>query len=450
MDWPKGLIIGASGVRGIVGETLTPEVVLALARAFGTYMDGQSVVLGRDSRASGEMLRDLVAGGLASAGCSIYHLSIAATPTVGVSIPALQAAGGIQITASHNPAPYNGLKFFGADGMVLPPAAGQQVLELCQQQRFKSASYSGVGQPHLCRFNPSTYHLQRILQYVDAEAIRKRRFRVFLDANHGAGGPLALLLLSTLGCEVVRVGCQTDGHFEHEPEPLAENLGDLPKQVAEENCQIGFVLDPDADRLALIDETGHYIGEEWTLALACTMRLRQQRGLIVVNLSTSRLIEDIAARHGVEVVRTPVGEVHVARTMREQGALLGGEGNGGVIDPRIGWVRDPFVAMALVLQLLAEENRPLSSITADWPHYTMIKMRRPVLPESLPEVYRRLQSQWPEARVNRADGLRLDWPDRWVHIRPSNTEPIVRIIAEAVGAETARQLAEAACAAWNQ
>jgi phosphomannomutase len=275
---------------------------------------------------------------------------------------------------------------------------------------------------------------------VDVPRIRSRQLKTFLDANGGAGGPLGKRLLESLQCRPVVVGGNADGFFEHEPEPVAGNLQGICPRVAEAGAAVGFVLDPDADRLALIDEAGRYIGEELTLALAILFRLGEERGPVVINMSTSRVVEDICARHGVPCHRTAVGEANVVEKMRAVNAVIGGEGNGGVIDPRVGWVRDPFIGMGLILNLLAQTGRKLSTLAAELPAYTIVKTKYEVDREKLPQLFGSLEGRWPEARGNRMDGLRLDWQDRWVHVRPSNTEPIVRVIAEAPGQAEAEQL----------
>jgi phosphomannomutase len=440
MTTPHELIVSVSGVRGIVGTSLTPEVALAFARALGTYVAGRPVVLGRDSRPSGEMLQDAVAAGLRSAGCDLYHLSIVPTPTCGLAVRQLEAAGGVQITASHNPAPYNGLKLFGPRGSVLTAAEGEQVVALFRGGSFRQADWRSVGVNRFTASNPLRHHLGRVLEQVDAGKIQQRRYRVFLDANHGAGGPLAVLLLTALGCDLVKAGCEPDGQFAHEPEPTEANLADIAPRVHAERCAVGFALDPDSDRLALIDETGRYIGEELTLALAAEFRLRRERGPVVVNMSTSRVLEDIAAKYNCPFHRAPVGEANVVEKMLAVGAVIGGEGNGGVIDPRVVPVRDPFSGMAMVLNLLAETGRTVSELVAELPRYVIVKEKYEADRAGLPALYDQLTTRWPEATANRADGLRLDWPDRWVHVRPSNTEPAVRVIAEAPDAESARRL----------
>ncbi len=433
------LIVSVSGIRGIVGESLTPEIALAFASALGVHVDGGSVVVGRDGRPSGSMLRHAVLAGLAAAGCEIHDVGVAATPTVGLAVRTLGAQGGVQITASHNPAPWNGLKLFGPDGRVLSAAVGEQVAQRFARRETRTVPYNELGSIRYYR-QAEEVHGDHVLQLVDGARIRAARLTAFLDGNGGAGGPLGKRLLQSLAVETICEGCDADGFFRHEPEPTAENLRDICPLVRQHEADIGFALDPDSDRLALIDETGRYIGEELTLALAVLFRLRHQRGPIVINMSTSRVVEDIAARFHSPCHRSAVGEANVADRMNQVGAILGGEGNGGVIDPRVGLVRDPFVGMAMVLNLMAETGRKLSELVAELPTYHIVKDRYSVERDRLPKLFEALLARWPEARANPLDGLRLDWADRWVHVRPSNTEPIVRVIAEAPREETAREL----------
>jgi phosphomannomutase len=441
MTAPRDLLVSVSGIRGIVGESLTPQVALAFACALGAHIKGGSVVVSRDGRPSGTMLRHAVLAGLAASGCEIHDLGVTPTPTVGLAVRTLNAAGGIQITASHNPAPYNGLKLFGPDGQVLSSVAGKRIKELFELGAVRKVPANEVGTVRYHR-HAEEAHVDQVLRLVDGARIRARRFKALLDGNGGAGGPLGVRFLRALAVETVSEACEADGFFRHEPEPTADNLRDLCPKVRQHEADIGFALDPDADRLALIDETGRYIGEELTLALAVLFRLRHERGPVVINMSTSRVVEEIAGRFNCRCHRSAVGEANVAERMREVGGLIGGEGNGGVIDPRIGMVRDPFAGLALILNLMAETNLKLSELVAELPVYHIIKDKYTVAPESLPALFEALTARWPEAKVNRTDGLRLDWADRWLHVRPSNTEPTVRVIAEAPQADTARALCQ--------
>ncbi len=443
MSIANGLIVSVSGIRGVIGQSLTPADVLAFASALGAHVNGGPVVVGRDGRPSGVMLRHAILAGLTAAGCEVRDLDTAPTPTVGLAVRTLKAAGGVQITASHNPAEWNGLKLFGPDGRVLSAAEGRKV-----QTRFESGAavcapwnkIGGVQEYHKAEDD----HRDRVLQLVDGEAIRAAGLRALLDANGGAGGPLGVALLASLGVETTCRGCDAEGDFLHEPEPTEGNLREVSPLVHQHGAHIGFALDPDSDRLALIDENGRYIGEELTLALAARFRLSRERGPVVVNMSTSRVVEDVATRFGCTFHRSAVGEANVADKMLEVGAVFGGEGNGGVIDPRVGLVRDPFIGMGLILNLMAETGKKLSELVAELPTYHIVKDKYTVERERLPDLFAALTKRWPEAKADRTDGLRLDWADRWLHVRPSNTEPIVRVIAEAPRGKDAKELCRAA------
>ena len=437
------LIVSVSGIRGIVGDSLTPEPAARFAAALGTFLHGGNVVLSRDSRPSGEMLKHAVIAGLLSVGCTVEDIGIAATPTVGIAVRNLQAAGGIQITASHNPAPWNGLKLFGGDGAVLPANQGQEVRMSYDSQAFARVGWDKIGR---VRIPPdvSDDHLRLVLDNIGVAVIASRGFRVFLDANAGAGGPLGMRLLGELGCEVVQYGCEPTGEFLHEPEPTPAHLTEVAPWVKRHEAVVGFVLDPDSDRLALIDETGTCLSEELTLALAVKFRLRSVTGPVVVNMSTSRVIEDIAVAAGCDFHRAAVGEANVVEKMRATGAVIGGEGNGGVIDPRLGWVRDPFIGMAQILNLMADERKPLSQLIAELPAYSMLKTKFAVPKEKLPAALAALTAAFPTATANTVDGLRLDGPDWWLHVRGSNTEPVVRVIAEAPTEARAKELCQQA------
>jgi phosphomannomutase len=442
MHAEQGLIVSVSGIRGIVGEALTPAAALAFASALGSHAGGGAMVVSRDGRPSGHMLRHAVLAGLTAAGCAVHDLGVTPTPTVGIAVRRLGAAGGIQITASHNPAPWNGLKLFGPDGRVLSVAEGRKVQARFESGEVRHAAWNALGTVREER-QAEQWHCDRVLELVDTARIRAAGLRAFVDANGGAGGPLARRLLAALGIKATYRGGEADGVFLHEPEPTAENLRAICPLVVEQRADIGFALDPDSDRLAVIDEKGRYIGEELTLALCVRFRLGQERGPLAINMSTSRVNEDLAAQYDCVCHRAAVGEANVADKMLEVGALLGGEGNGGVLDPRVGLVRDPFIGMALILNLMAQTGRKLSELVAELPVYHIVKDKYTVSRERLPELYEALTRRWPEAAVNRVDGLRLDWANRWLHVRPSNTELIVRVIAEAPQQADANRLCEA-------
>lgn len=435
------LVVGVSGIRGIVGTSLTPCVALDFAAAFGTPLAGQKVVVSRDGRSTGPMLRHAVVAGLLSVGCRVEDIDIAATPTCGFYVRHSGAAGAIQITASHNPPPWNGLKLFRREGFVLSPTAGALVAENYRRRTWSFVPWNRVSQVETID-DPHRPHLEKVLASVDVDRIRRRAFRVVVDVNHGSGAMFAVRLLESLGCQTVLLGGDPDGHFEHGPEPTEENLIGLTESVRAAGADLGFATDPDADRLAIVDDRGRYIGEEYTLALAIRHRLSRQAGPVVINSSTSRLSEDVARAAGVCVIRTKVGEVHVAERMIAEGAVIGGEGNGGVIDPRIGYVRDSAAAMAMTLELVACANGPLSSLVDEMPKYAIRKEKFDVRPEHLRAVIESIASKLAaDGTVDRSDGLRIDYRDAWVQVRASNTEPVVRVIAEA----RTPQRAEALC-----
>ena len=437
-------IASVSGLRGVVGKGLDPATVVEFAAAYASTRTLGPIVVGHDGRVSAHVFLAAVQAGVTATGRDVLLVGPTATPTLGRLVRDQAAAGGIQISASHNPPIYNGLKFFQAGGMVLGPAEGKEVLARFERKQFAWAPWDSLGRARPLE-DPDDTHLSAVLRTVNVAAIRRKQFSVVLDACHGAGGRLGCELLRALGCKAVVLGGQPDGRYDHPPEPTEANLRAFAAVVPATGAAAGFAQDPDADRLAIVDESGRYIGEELTLALAVVRRLRQAKGPIVLNLSTSRTAEVIARDHGCAVQRTPVGEIHVVERMRAESALLGGEGNGGVIDPRVGFVRDSFVAMALVLDLLAETGESLSTVV-DWlPRFAMVKDQYPLKtaggPESVAALWDRISAGYPEADADRRDGLRLEWPDRWVHVRASNTEPIVRVIAEATEPEQARALA---------
>lgn len=433
------LIVSVSGIRGIVGHSLTPRVVMEFAASYGSPLASQTIVVSRDGRTTGTMLHHAVLAGLLAVGCDVVDLGVAATPTCGFYIRDTRAAGGIQITASHNPLEWNGLKLFRPEGFVLSPAAGQKVADDYRAGQWELAEWDEVGEAWV-EEDPHASHIARVLEVVDAEAIRARRFKVVLDANRGAGGTFGPRLLSALGCEFTVLGGVPDGRFEHPPEPTADNLANFLSFVPSTGAALGFAVDPDADRLALIDHQGRYVGEEYTLALAIRHRLASAPGAVVINSSTSRLSEDAARAAGGSVHRAKVGEVHVAERMLALQAVLGGEGNGGVIDPRVGMGRDSAIGMALILEMLAHTGASLAELVDSMPVYTIRKEKYPLGAENLRLTLDRIANEFADGTVDREDGLRVDWEDGWVQVRGSNTEPIVRVIAEAKDDARAQEL----------
>ncbi len=439
-------ILSISGLRGVVGDGLDAEYVGQFAAALGTMTDGGTIVVTRDGRDSGEMLCEAVVSALISTGCRVIDGGIASTPTCGVLIDHLRAAGGLQITASHNPIEWNGLKSFSSSGSVFDEAAGRRLIEILESQSFKTVPDDRRGSVEELKDSWAP-HLERILKLIDVDSVKNRRLKVVLDCNHGSGAILGPKLLETLGCEVHLLGGTPDGQFEHTPEPLKENLTGLCEAVRQQNADVGFAQDPDADRLAIVDHTGRYIGEELTLALCADRVLSRTPGPIVVNGSTSRVTADIAAGYGCEFYRSYVGEANVVATMKEVSAILGGEGNGGVIEPRVGFVRDSFVAMAYVLENLSGGDRTLAEWVDSLPKYTIVKDKFPCSRDQIGAACEALKSAYPDAIAEEGDGLRLDWEDRWVQVRASNTEPILRVIAEAPDSESAKKLCADAVAA---
>ena len=430
-----GLMISVSGIRGRIGEGLTPEVVSRYAAGFGGWSLARStskaIVVGHDSRVSGPMLHRAVLAALEAVGTTVIDIGMAPTPTVQMAVEHHHAAGGLAITASHNPIEWNALKFIGASGLFLDAVDGAAMRAFIDKGvRYASSSRLGKIESDT---DAISRHIDAILHlpFIDQQAIRTRRFLVALDTCHGAGSTIMPALLERLGCEVCAINLTADGLFHRPPEPVAENLGELEALVRETGAVVGFATDPDVDRLALVDEKGHAIGEDYTLALACRVVLRRQPGKVVTNLSTSRVVDDVAAEFGSSVSRVPVGEVNVAVRMRDEGAVIGGEGNGGVILSALHLGRDAPLAVAMTLQLLAEEPGPLSEVVARYPQYHIVKTKLERPGPSLEAVYQALRSDFPDAEVDTQDGLRLSWGDRWVHVRPSGTEPIVRVIAEA-------------------
>jgi phosphomannomutase len=435
------LMISVSGVRGLVGSTLDVQTAADFAAAFGTELGPHTVVVARDSRPSGGSLCEAVCQALAGCGCSVVNLGIVSTPAAALMVGRLRAAGGVIITASHNPAPWNGLKFLNAEGLAPPLEQARRIWARRERRDFAGGGAVRAGSVR-SDTSAAAAHVGAVLAHADVPAIRRQAFHVVLDSVCGAGGVEGRSLLEALGCRVLHLGAEPSGDFPHPPEPLRENLEGLCAAVAEAGADVGFAQDPDADRLAVVDETGRFIGEEYTLALAALEVFSTRPGPAAANLSTSRMIDELAARCGppCAVHRTPVGEAHVAQSMKRHRCVIGGEGNGGVIDPRVVSVRNSIAAMSLILQLLARRGRPLSALVAELPPQHMIKEKAACASAGAGRVLQSLAGRFPGVPHNEADGLRLDWPEGWVHVRTSNTEPILRLIAEAADEETARDL----------
>ncbi len=435
------LIISVSGLRGVIGHDLSPETAIRYVAAWAAAAPDGPVIVGRDGRTTGRMLQLAVQAALMASGRHVLDADIVATPTLGLLVRHYRAAGGVQITASHNPPEYNGLKLFSPEGRVIPSEFGEEVRRRFYESQPPWQEYHRVGSLENCPDSVRP-HLEAVLRTVDAERIREKRYRVLLDSNHGAGGVLGIPLLESLGCEVVSRGIIPNGLFEHPPEPLAENLVSVAEAVRASQADVGFCQDPDADRLAIIDSSGRYLGEEYTLAICVDHRLKTRRGPIVANCATSRMSRDLAARYGVPFYAAAVGEANVVDVILQHQAVFGGEGNGGPIDPTVGLVRDSFVGMACVLDAMAAENLPVADLADRLPRYAILKTKVPMPREKLAATYDMLMRHYSDAKADRLDGLRLDWPDSWVLLRPSNTEPIVRVIAESPDENSTRALCE--------
>jgi phosphomannomutase len=455
---PDGLVVGVSGFRGRVGEPLTPELVCGLAAAFGAFVRrsaglgdarGGDILIGRDSRTSGPMLAGAASSGLVSVGCDVVDLGIVSTPTLMFAVEKSEALGGIGITASHNPAEWNALKFAAPEGTFLDTETMSAFLEFAQHENPPRAAWDELGTVR-ADDGATGRHLEAVLELpqLDLTALRAREFKVALDCVRGAGATIMPQLLEALGCEVVAINTEMDGRFPRDPEPTAENLGELADFVKGEGADVGLAVDPDVDRLSLVDESGNPLGEDLTLTLASAVVLRRTPGIVVTNLSTSGIVEDVARAYSSELVRSPVGEINVARCMQSEGAVVGGEGNGGVILPDLHHTRDAPVAAALVLQHLVDEGTTLSDAVDRWPAYTIVKKKIDFPREALSDAYAELERQLSSDGVDSTDGVRLNWVARqaWLHVRPSGTEPVVRLIAEAPGRSEAEELIERATA----
>lgn len=449
------LKISISGVRGVVGDSLTPVMLARFAEAFGTYVGSGAVVVGRDTRTSGEMVRQAVHAGLLSSGCRVIDLDICPVPTVQLAVRHARAHGGIAITASHNPAEWNALKFIGADGLFLDAGQARELLDIYHQGEYvKVAGTEMRGVERMT--NGLDLHIKAILDAVGPLPAGQRRLRVALDSCNGAGALIAPRLLESLGVDVIPINITPNGLFPREAEPLPENLGALCEAVVAHHCDVGFAQDMDADRLAVVSERGEPIGEDYTLVLAAWYVLSEKgsdlfsrvpaenwsdpvsgtNSVVVANLATTSALDDLAARFGSRVVRTKIGEANVTDRMKIEKAVIGGEGNGGVIYPRINFARDSQVGMALILHLLAGSGRTVSNLMADLPRYSMVKEKLTCPSSKIPEVLRAIRADFGHLPIDARDGIKVTLADGWFLVRGSNTEPIIRVVAEA-GSETA-------------
>jgi phosphomannomutase len=445
-DLAEQLIISVSGMRGIVGESLTESVAADYGRAFGSFLKESykvreekfSVSIGRDSRPSGKQLLLAVAEGLCDVGINVIDLGVVITPSVGVMLRELGCAGGVVITASHNPGQYNGIKLLLGNGVAPPSDAAKQIKRNYFDKRFCLVDSSGRGKLTSSEQTDIT-HIDKVLAIIDKEAIISKKYKVVLDSVNGAGGRITKKLLAELGCEVSAINDEPTGLFAHAPEPIAENLKGLCEIVKAKEAQIGFAQDPDADRLAIVDEKGNYIGEEYSLALSTKYIFSKRTGKVATNLSTSRMIDDIAEKVGGRVIRTAVGEANVAAAMFEHDCIIGGEGNGGVIDLRVGPIRDSLVGIALVLQLMAETGKTVSQLVDEIGGYYMLKDKFTANKIQAQQIFSLVKKAFTDSKLDTTDGYRFDFSNGWLHLRASNTEPVIRIIVEAKKQRTAEK-----------
>jgi phosphomannomutase len=436
------LKISISGVRGVVGDSLTPSLLVRFAQAFGTYAGPGTVCIGRDTRTSGEMVRQAVVAGLLSSGCRVVDLEVCPVPTVQLLVREQRARGGIAITASHNPAEWNALKFINSAGLFLTNAQARQLLDIYHQGEYRK-----VAGTEMRGVEPSPgaidLHVRAILDALGpVPRVAGRRLRVAVDSCNGAGSVVAPRLLEALGVEVFAINVTPDGTFPRGAEPVEENLGALCAAVREHGCDVGFAQDMDADRLAVVDERGAAVGEEYTLVLAARYVLGRERGPLVANLSTTSALDAVGRQFDCPVYRSKIGEANVAEEMTRRGAVVGGEGNGGVMYPRINFARDSLVGMALVLHLLAETGRPVSELLAELPRSYMVKEKLACRSDRIRVALAAVRDAYAARPLDLRDGVKVTTPDGWFLVRGSNTEPIIRIVAEAETEARARGMVE--------
>lgn len=424
------LKISISGVRGIVGESLTPILINNFAQSFGTYLNSGLIVVGRDTRTSGEMVKKATLAGLLSSGCWVIDLDIVPVPTIQLMTRELKADGGIAITASHNPVEWNALKFIRSDGIFLNSYQAEELLDIYHQGDFKKVENNKIREVKK-EEQAINIHIKKLLKLVDVELIRKRKFKVAIDTCNGAGSMATPLLLKELGCEVVGINMEPNGIFQRSPEPVPENLKSLSEFVKKTAADIGFAQDADADRLAIVDENGEPVGEEYTLVLVTDFLLSRRRGeTVVTNISTTAAIDDIAKKYNACVIRTKVGEVNIAERMKKEKAIIGGEGTGGVIFPALHFGRDSLAGIALVLWSLASKKVKISKLIQSFPQYKIVKRKISIDSTKIPFIMKSLKEEYRGENLDLTEGIKIMRKKLWIHIRPSNTEPVIRIISE--------------------
>jgi len=436
------LKIGVSGVRGVVGEFFTPSIACAFAQAFGTYVGGGRVVVGRDTRTSGPMLTHAVTSGLLAAGCEVLHLGIIPTPCLQAYVAATRARGGLAITASHNPSEYNAVKLFNAEGLFFNGYERSELLDLYHQRSFTEASNAEIRGVSSETADATRYHLDRVLTHIDVARVRARNFTVALDGVNGAGSVVTPgFLQNDLGCTLHAMSVDPTEVFPRVPEPRPDTLGELSSLVQAVGAEIGFAQDPDGDRLAVVDEAGRVLDNDDVLALAVDVALRRVKGDVVVNLTTSSVIDDVARTHGRRVYRTAVGEANVVEMMQAVDAAIGGEGsNGGIIFPAVHLCRDSYTGMAMLLDRMAETGKTISELQRALPQYSRKLGMMPFEHGRLGVMMQALEEAFPGVAADRTDGLKITIPGAWIHVRASNTEPILRLAVETRTAKDTDQL----------
>lgn len=437
----KPLKIGITGVRGIVGQTFTPEVAVGFSQAFGTYLDGGRILVCRDTRASGPMVRAATIAGLLAAGCEVIDLGISPTPSLQLAVTWLKADGGIAITAGHNPSQWNALKFVRGDGLYLNPTQAEELLDIFHQGEFAKATWDQIV-PAIQHEDPIAHHIELLKNVFDVEAIRHRQLKVAIDCCNGACSLLMPRWLREIGCEVLAINDDPTATFPHAPEPKPQNMAQLGAVVKAGRADIGFAHDADGERLGIVTELGQPLSEELTFALATRIRLQQKTGNVVTNISTTGAIEQIAAAYEGTVVRTPVGQTYISEGMIEVNSVLGGEGSGGVTVPELHLTHDSAAAVGLILEGLARDGRPVSKLVEELPQLTMLKHNFPVDPNRLYSVLQnfRVSVEREQLTCDLTDGIRVVLPEGWVHVRASNTESMIRLIVEADETVTAQNL----------
>lgn len=444
-------MVSISGIRGVIGKGFYPEVITRYASAFGTWANGGTIIIGRDSRVSGEMVRTAVIAGLMATGCKIIDIGIVPTPTVEIAVRDLKAHGGIAITASHNPIEWNALKLIGPKGMFLTETQANDVYDLISENMIHYVGWDRLGKVEYYDYAIQN-HIGHILdlEFINAEQIRARRFKVIVDCINGAGGLVVPRLLKELNCEVIAINEQPHGIFPRNPEPSAENLATLSEAVLANQADVGFAVDPDVDRLAIVSEKGIPLGEEYTLALATDFILSQRPGPVAVNASTSMAIDAIAKKYDVPVFRTKIGEIHVSTKMKAVNAVIGGEGNGGVILPDIHYGRDAITGIVLTLQAIVSGNKKMSEIKQSLPEFVMIKNKIKVEGIDTSRIIKAIKKDFRNSNIDETDGIKVIFSDSWIQIRKSNTEPIIRLMAEARNEKDAKKLISSFTSYFNK